>query len=69
MIEVALDVRAINKAIDQNCKGRGGGVYCSRQKYSGFARIMQARSIRGQLVVRCLDDAQWVYPLAVYKEW
>ncbi|GCE31523.1 hypothetical protein KDA_70070 [Dictyobacter alpinus] len=69
MIELSLNVRDINKAADKNRVGGGGGVYCSLQGSESFHRITQAKSVRGQLVVRRLHDGHWVYPVAVYKEW
>jgi hypothetical protein len=68
MIEIALDVRTINQAAEKNRSGGGPGVYCTLADKT-IHRIVQAKTVRGQLVAHRLNDGHWVYPVAVYKEW
>ncbi|HEX4204235.1 MAG TPA: hypothetical protein VHZ51_08580 [Ktedonobacteraceae bacterium] len=67
MLDVPLEVRKINKAIDTNLFGRGGGVYCICADGSRH-RICQAKTVRGLLVVRSLSG-KWLQPVSIDKEY
>lgn len=68
MLSIELDVRAINKAVDKNFYSGGGGVYCDLADGSR-CRVSGAKSARGQVFVKRLNDGHWVSPMAAYKEW
>ncbi len=68
MIQVALDVRKINQAIEKNLFSRGGGVYCQLADGS-LHRICKAKTVQGQLLVRRVGDGLWLSPWAVSKEY
>ena len=61
-------VREINAAIQRNEQGRGGYVFALimgiTMNYE--TRIAQARSVKGSLYVRRLDNGQWLAPLKVW---
>jgi len=63
-------VREITKAIHENEQGRGGYVFARimgiTMNYD--ARIYQAKSVKGSLYVRRLDNGQWFAPLKVWQE-
>lgn len=63
-------VREINAAIRRNEGGKGGCVYAQifgvTMNYE--SRIYQAKSVKGSLYVRRLDNGQWLAPLKVWQE-
>jgi hypothetical protein len=68
MIELRT-VREINAAIRRNEQGRGGNVFAQimgiTMNYE--TRIHQAKSVRGSLYVRRLDNGWWLAPLKVWQ--
>jgi hypothetical protein len=62
-------VREINAAIRKNEQGQGGYVFAQimgiTMNYD--ARIYQAKSVKGSLYVRRLDNGQWLAPLKVWQ--
>lgn len=63
-------VREINAAIRGNEQGKDGYVYAQimgiTMNYE--ARVYQAKSVKGSLYVRRLDNGQWFAPLKVWQE-
>lgn len=61
--------REINAAIRSNEQGRGGYVFARimgvTMNYD--SRIYQAKSVKGSLYVRRLDNGQWFAPLKVWQ--
>lgn len=68
MIELRT-VREINAAIRRNEQGKGGYVFARimgiTMNYD--ARIYQAKTVKGSLHVRRLDNGQWFAPLKVWQ--
>jgi hypothetical protein len=62
-------VREINTAIRASEVGRGGYVFARimgiTMNYD--ARIYQAKTVKGSLYVRRLDNGQWLAPLKVWQ--
>jgi hypothetical protein len=62
-------VREINAAIRRNEQGQGGYVFALimgiTMNYE--ARISHAKSVKGSLYVRRLDNGQWLAPLKVWQ--
>lgn len=61
--------REINAAIRRSEQGKGGYVFAQimgiTMNYE--ARIYQAKSVKGSLYVRRLDNGQWLAPLKVWQ--
>jgi hypothetical protein len=68
MIELCT-VREINAAIRGNEQGRGGYVFAQIRGITMTyeARIYQAKSVKGSLYVRRLDNGWWLAPLKVWQ--
>lgn len=68
MIELRT-VREINTAVRKNEQGQGGSVFAQimgiTMNYE--TRIYQAKSVKGSLYVRRLDNGQWLAPLKVWQ--
>ena len=62
--------REINDAIRKNEQGKGGRVFALimgiTMNYE--TRIYQAKSMKGSLYVRRLDNGQWLAPLKVWQQ-
>jgi hypothetical protein len=62
-------VRKINAAIHENVQGRGGPVLALimgiTMNYQ--TRVCRAKSVKGSLLVRRLDNGQWFAPLKVWQ--
>lgn len=68
MIELRT-VREINKAVHQNEQGHGSYVFARimgiTMNYD--SRIISAKTVKGSLYVRRLDNGQWFAPLKVWQ--
>jgi hypothetical protein len=68
MVELSA-VREINAAIRRNEQGQGGYVFAQiygiTMNYE--TRVYQAKTVKGSLYVRRLDNGQWLAPLSVWQ--